>query len=142
MRISDWSSDVCSSDLSSSPRRRDLLARLGIVPDAIVAPDIDESPLAGELPRAYPLRLARAKAEAVARAPGDVILAGDTTVALRPPILQPAADQTTQRRLLGLLSARLHHSLSALCLLHAGGAPPTLLVHPLPDSRAPCMRTV
>src|SRR3546814_9054490 len=98
MRISDWSSDVCSSDLSSSPRRRDLLARLGIVPDAIVAPDIDESPLAGELPRAYALRLARAKAEAVARAPGDVILAGDTTVALGRRILPPADDETIQRR--------------------------------------------
>src|SRR3546814_13233409 len=113
MRISDWSSDVCSSDLSSSPRRRDLLARLGIVPDAIVAPDIDESPLAGELPRAYALRLARAKAEAVARAPGDVILAGDTTVALGRRILPPADDETIQRRLLGLLSGRRHHCLSA-----------------------------
>src|SRR3546814_7078676 len=121
MRISDWSSDVCSSDLSSSPRRRDLLARLGIVPDAIVAPDIDESPLAGELPRAYALRLARAKAEAVARAPGDVILAGDTTVALGRRILPPADDETIQRRLLGLLSGRRHHCLSAVCVIDAGG---------------------
>src|SRR3546814_15119496 len=104
MRISDWSSDVCSSDLSSSPRRRDLLARLGIVPDAIVAPDIDESPLAGELPRAYALRPARAQAEAVARPPGDVILAGDTTVAPGRRILPPDGDETHQSRPRGRLS--------------------------------------
>src|SRR5690606_11326721 len=106
---------------SSSPRRRDLLARLGVVPDAIVAPDIDESPRAGELPRVYALRLARAKAEAVARAPGDIVLAGDTTIALGRRILPPAEDETVQRRLLGLLSGRRHHCLSAVCVIDGEG---------------------
>ncbi|RIA36863.1 septum formation protein [Hephaestia caeni] len=113
---------------SSSPRRRDLLARLGIVPDAIVSPDIDESPLASELPRAYALRLARAKAAAVARTPGDVILAGDTTIALGRRILPPADDETIQRRLLGLLSGRRHHCLSAVCVIDTRGTARTRLV--------------
>ena len=47
---------------STSPRRRDLLARIGAVPDRVEAPDIDETPLKGELPRPYALRLAEAKA--------------------------------------------------------------------------------
>ncbi|MCM8729893.1 Maf family protein [Hephaestia sp. GCM10023244] len=113
---------------SSSPRRRDLLARLGIVPDAIVAPDIDESPRAGELPRAYALRLAIDKAQAVPRAPGDVVLGGDTTIALGRRILPPADDETVQRRLLGLLSGRRHHCLSAVCVIDADGIVRTRLV--------------
>ena len=46
---------------STSPRRRDLLARIGVVPDRVAAPDIDENPLKAELPRTYALRLAEAK---------------------------------------------------------------------------------
>ncbi|HVI97790.1 MAG TPA: nucleoside triphosphate pyrophosphatase [Sphingomonas sp.] len=113
---------------SSSPRRRDLLARLGVAPDRVVSPDIDESPLAGELPRVYALRLARAKAAAVARAPGDVVLAGDTTIALGRRILPPAEDESVQRRLLGLLSGRRHHCLSAVCVIDGDGKARTRLV--------------
>ena len=67
---------------STSPRRADLLARLGVTPARIAAPDVDETPLKAEPPRAYVERVARAKALAVARAPGEVVLAGDTTIAL------------------------------------------------------------
>ena len=52
---------------SSSPRRRELLARIGVVAGRIESPDIDESPLKGELPRAYAPRLAEAKAREEAR---------------------------------------------------------------------------
>jgi septum formation protein len=65
---------------SASPRRRELLARLGVTPDAVLPADIDETPLKGELPRTYALRMGREKALAVA-APGYV-LAGDTVVAV------------------------------------------------------------
>lgn len=102
---------------STSPRRRDLLARLGLVPDRIAAPDIDESPLPGELPRAYALRLAEAKARAVARGPGDIVIAGDTTIALGRRILPPAETEAVQRRLLALLSGRRHHCLAAVCVI-------------------------
>ena len=53
---------------SSSPRRRDLLARIGAVPARQAAPDIDEEPRPNELPRVYALRLAVEKAQAAVRA--------------------------------------------------------------------------
>ncbi|WP_374944870.1 Maf family protein [Sphingomonas sp.] len=106
---------------SSSPRRRDLLARLGIVPTRVESPAIDESPHARELPRAYALRLAVEKANAVVRGDGDVVLAGDTTIALGRRILPPAETEDIQRDLLGKLSGRRHHCLSAVCVIAADG---------------------
>ncbi len=106
---------------SSSPRRRELLARIGVEPYRIASPDIDESPLKGEVPRAYALRLAEAKARAVERAGDDIVLAGDTTVAVGRRILPPADTIEIQRTLLGLLSGRRHHVVSAVCVIDHGG---------------------
>jgi septum formation protein len=106
---------------SSSPRRRDLLARIGVAPYRISAPDIDESPLKGELPRVYAMRMAIEKANAVERGAGEVILAGDTTVAVGRRILQQATDKATQRSFLELLSGRRHHVLSAVCAIDTEG---------------------
>ncbi|HEX8485858.1 nucleoside triphosphate pyrophosphatase [Sphingomonas sp.] len=106
---------------SSSPRRRDLLARLGMAPDRIEAPAIDEAPRPRELPRAYALRLAIEKAAAVTRAADEVVLAGDTTIALGRRILPPAETQDVQRDLLTRLSGRRHHCLSAICVVAADG---------------------
>ena len=106
---------------SSSPRRLDLLARMAIIPDAISSPDIDESPLKAELPRIYALRMAEQKAAAVQREDGEIILAGDTTVAVGRRILQQAADHEMQRGFLKLLSGRRHHVLSAVCVIDAQG---------------------
>jgi septum formation protein len=112
---------------STSPRRRDLLARLGVTPDRIAAPDIDETPLPHELPRVYALRLAEAKARAVPREAGEVVLAGDTTIALGRRILPPAGDEAIQRRLLAMLSGRRHHCLSAVCVIDGDGRARTRL---------------
>ncbi len=106
---------------SSSPRRRDLLARIGAVPVRLASPDIDESPRADELPRDYALRLAVEKAQAVARAADEIVIAGDTTIAVGRRILPPADDEAVQRRLLALLSGRRHHALSAVCVIDAAG---------------------
>lgn len=106
---------------STSPRRRDLLARLGVVPDLVLSPDIDETPARGELPRAYALRLAEAKARAVPRAEGDIVIAGDTTIALGRRILPPAETEAVQRDLLALLSGRRHHCLAAVCVIDGTG---------------------
>ena len=106
---------------SSSPRRRELLGRLGIEPARIASPDIDETPLKGELPRAYAQRLAMSKAAAVERGENEVVLAGDTTVALGRRILPPADDEAVQRKLLSLLSGRRHQCISALCVIDAAG---------------------
>ncbi len=106
---------------SSSPRRRDLLARIGVTPSRIASPDIDETPLKGEIPRVYALRLAEQKARAVAREADEIVLAGDTTVAVGRRILQQASDAAMQRQFLELLSGRRHHVLSAVCVIDTRG---------------------
>lgn len=106
---------------SSSPRRRDLLARIGVVPDRIASPDIDETPQKGENARVYALRMAVEKAQAVQRGSGEIIVAGDTTVAVGRRILPQAADVAMQRSFLELLSGRRHHVWSAVCVIDATG---------------------
>ncbi|MEO5867901.1 MAG: nucleoside triphosphate pyrophosphatase [Sphingomonas sp.] len=106
---------------SSSPRRRDLLARLGVTPDRTASPDIDETPLKGESPRAYVLRIAEAKAHAVSRAADEVVLSGDTTIAAGRRILGKPDDEADLRRMLALLSGRRHRCLSAVCAIDAHG---------------------
>ena len=106
---------------SSSPRRRDLLARLGVVPDHVAPPDINENPRKGEVPRVYALRMAEEKARAVARGEGEIVIAGDTTVAVGRRILQQASDADMQRGFLELLSGRRHHVLSAVAVIDADG---------------------
>ena len=100
---------------SASPRRRELLARLGIEPARVAAADIDESPLKGELPRVYAQRMAREKAEAAADDEAFV-LAGDTAVAVGRRILPKAEDEATARQCLQLMSGRRHRVLSAVAL--------------------------
>ncbi len=97
------------------------------MPARIAAPAIDESPRPRELPRAYALRLAVEKAEAIDRAAGEVVIAGDTTIALGRRILPPAEDEAVQRTLLSLLSGRRHHAVSAVCAIDAKGVVRTRL---------------
>ena len=79
---------------SASPRRLDLLARIGVVPDAVVPADIDESVPKSELPRQHAVRLAREKAEAVAAEHNDaLVLAADTVVAVGRRILPKVEDE-------------------------------------------------
>lgn len=108
---------------STSPRRRELLARIGVAPTRIASPDIDETPLKAELPRDYVARLAKAKALAVDRAPHEVVLAGDTTVAIGRRILEKPVDEADLRRMLALLSGRRHHVYSGLCVVGIDGKP-------------------
>lgn len=106
---------------STSPRRRELLARIGVVPTRIAAPDIDETPLKGEAPAAYVARLAEGKARAVKRAANEIVLAGDTTVAVGTRILEKPVDEADLRRMLGLLSGRRHRCISGLCVIDREG---------------------
>ncbi|NNC52642.1 MAG: septum formation protein Maf [Erythrobacter sp.] len=106
---------------SASPRRRELIARLGLTPDAINPADIDETPAKGELPRDYAKRMAREKAQAAASDDGFV-LAGDTVVAAGRRILPKAEDEASARRCLDLLSGRRHRVLSAIALRAPDGS--------------------
>ena len=109
---------------SASPRRLDLLRQLGIVPDQVLPADIDETPLPRETPRAHALRLARAKAIAVAtRMPGAAVLAADTVVGCGRRILPKAEDEATAASCLALLSGRRHRVFGGICLVPPGRAP-------------------
>jgi len=100
---------------SASPRRLALLSQIGIIPDRVLTPDIDETPLPGELPRQHAQRLARAKA-AAASAPGALVLAADTVVAAGRRILGKPDTPEQARACLALLSGRRHRVITAVVL--------------------------
>ena len=102
---------------SASPRRRDLLAQIGVTVGAIDPAELDETASKGELPPAYARRMAAEKCAAVAaRHPGDFVLAADTVVAVGRRILPKAESAEDARRCLGLLSGRRHRVLGAIAL--------------------------
>jgi septum formation protein len=101
---------------SASPRRKELLAQLGIVPDAVLPPDINEDPRKGELPRPYCARMAAEKAAAVQAGPDDVVLCADTTVALGRRILGKPADAGQAAAFLTLLGGRRHEVITAVAV--------------------------
>ncbi len=101
---------------SGSPRRRELLAQIGVTPDDIRAPEIDEDPRDNERPRDYCARVARDKAEAVLCQKGEIVLAADTTVALGRRILGKPADRSEARAFLEALSARRHKVITAVAV--------------------------
>lgn len=114
---------------SASPRRQAFLRDLGLE-YTIVTADIDETPLDGELPGALALRLATAKARAVAErlaepagagtpatAPAALIIAADTVVALGNTLLGKPTDAADARTMLAGLRGRDHHVISAVSLL-------------------------
>jgi septum formation protein len=114
---------------SASPRRLDLLRQVGIEPDLIVPADIDETPQKAETPDKHALRLAIAKAEAVAPYhPGAFILAADTVVGCGRRILPKAEDEATAARCLELISGRRHRVLGGIALIAPDGRIGTRLV--------------
>lgn len=101
---------------SGSPRRLDLLGQLGLRPDAVRPPDVDETPRRDEPPRAYCQRIARDKVRAVAAGDTDVVLCADTTVALGRRILGKPADAAEAERFLRALSGRRHRVFTAVAV--------------------------
>ena len=102
---------------SASPRRRQLLASVGIVPDEVIPADIDETEHKGERPRDYVARVADGKcAKVAALHPDSVVLAADTAVACGRRILPKAEDEATARACLRLLSGRRHRTYSGISL--------------------------
>lgn len=101
---------------SGSPRRLELLAVLGLAPDAVRPPDIDEDPKTGELPRRYCARIAAEKVAAVAAEPDDIVLCADTTVALGRRIMGKPADADEAEAFLKALSGRRHRVYTAVAV--------------------------
>jgi septum formation protein len=106
---------------SASPRRLALLAQIGVTPDEAIGTDVDETPLPKETPRALALRLAKAKASAVA-AEGARVLAADTVVAVGRRVLPKAETEGEARDCLQLLSGRAHRVFTGIALRGGDGA--------------------
>jgi septum formation protein len=117
---------------SRSPRRRELLRQIGVGHELLVlrealprGPDVDESPLPGEVPRDYVLRVARAKATAglqmLSRRPGMLkpVLAADTAIALEERIIGKPRDAADAAKILGDLSGRDHVVITAVAMAFA-----------------------
>ncbi len=107
---------------SASPRRLEILRQIGIDPDEVRPADIDETPLPGEVPRAYCRRVTADKARAVLRQTGEVVLTADTTVAVGRRILGKPADAAEAGSFLRLLSGRRHRVITAVTVISDGGA--------------------
>tara|TARA_R110002049_G_scaffold155912_1_gene320876 strand:- start:967 stop:1545 length:579 start_codon:yes stop_codon:yes gene_type:complete len=105
---------------SGSPRRKELLAQIGVVADDIRAPDIDETPQKAELPRPYCARMAREKVAAVPADADDIVLCADTTVALGRRILGKPADRAEAEKFLRAMSGRRHKVITAVAVKRAG----------------------
>lgn len=101
---------------SGSPRRLELLAQIGVAPDDVRPPDIDEDPLPGELPRPYCNRISRAKVDAVLSDEDDVVLCADTTVALGRRILGKPANKAEAAQFLRDLSGRRHRVITSVAV--------------------------
>lgn len=102
---------------SASPRRRDLLAQIGIQPDLVQAADLDETPNKTELPAQYASRIAAEKARAVAAFCDGFVLAGDTVVACGRRILPKAETEAVARSCLQLLSGRQHRVYGGIAIV-------------------------
>lgn len=114
---------------SASPRRLDLLRQVGFEPAEIDPPDVDETPAARELPRAYALRMAVAKLAAVAsRHPGSIVVAADSVVVCGRRILPKAEIESEARACLGRLSGRRHRVLGGVAVGAPDGRVRTCLV--------------
>lgn len=101
---------------SGSPRRLELLAQLGIVPDEVRPPDVDETPRAAENPRDYCLRVTLSKAAETGLAAGEIAICADTTVALGRRIMGKPADQEEAAAFLRALSGRRHRVITAVAV--------------------------
>ncbi len=101
---------------SASPRRLELLAQIGVAPDAVRPADLDETPGRRELPRPYCARMALEKARAVAIEPGEVVLAADTTVALGRRILGKPETAAEAAEFLLMLGGRRHSVITAVAV--------------------------
>lgn len=112
---------------SASPRRLSLLAQIDVVPDQVIAADLDETPFPTELPKPHALRLAGDKASAIWNSMANngsadaFVLAADTVVGVGRRILPKAEGVDTARTCLELLSGRSHRVFTGVCLITPNG---------------------
>lgn len=103
---------------SNSPRRRELLAGLGLGFEVRVLPGIDESHPAELSEGDIPLYISRAKAEAYlpSLAADELLITADTIVWLDGQVLEKPHDETDAKRMLQQLSGKTHQVFTGVCL--------------------------
>lgn len=107
---------------SSSPRRVELLASIGIIPDQILSPAVDESPLKRESVSHYVERIARLKAQVIHKqTPDAYVLAADTAVELGGKTILKPKDQEEAHTILMHLSGRRHRVHTGVCVISPKG---------------------
>ena len=117
---------------SASPRRVELLAQAGVVPDLVVPMDIDETALKDETPRMVATRLAIGKAKAgAARYADSHVIGADTVVAVGRRMLGKPVDAADAAAMFRLLSARNHRVFTAVAVAAPGGR----VAHRLSETR-------
>jgi septum formation protein len=129
---------------SESPRRRDLLAQIGVAPDAVTPARIDETPSPRETPAAHAARLAAGKARAALMAAKDearaLVLAADTVVGVGRRVLPKAEDEATARACLDVLSGRSHRVFTGVALIVAASGAETSIGERLVETRVKIAR--
>lgn len=114
---------------SSSPRRKELLESIGVIPDQILAPHVDETPLKGEGIKTYVQRIALLKARAIhTQNPAAYVLAADTSLEARRQIFLKAETLSEARKMLELFSGRRHRVYTAVCAISPEGKEASRLV--------------
>lgn len=102
---------------SASPRRLELIKQVGLSPDLVISPEVDESPLKKELPKDYVQRIAAKKVNKLANLyPNDIILCADTSVCCGRRILPKPSNDEEVIYCLNLLSGRRHRVYTTVCL--------------------------
>lgn len=101
---------------SASPRRRELLQQVGIIPDEIVSPDINEIPFPKEAPKKYCRRMAKTKADKVQISNDEIVIAADTVVSVGTMILGKPVDAESARKFLLKLSGRRHRVITSVAV--------------------------
>ncbi len=107
---------------SASPRRLELLTRMGFAPDKVAPADIDETPKKGEKPLDYCKRVAKEKAEVIAKQyPDSFILSADTTAVAGNVILGKPEDRADAKRIILKMAGRKHQVHTAICIITPKG---------------------
>ncbi len=103
---------------SGSFARKDLLISVGLIPDKVEIPDVDERLKLNESPRHYVKRIATLKANAINSKKGSYVITADTTVTVGSRVLIKTSNEIKAERYLRLLSGRRHSVFTAFCVKH------------------------
>ena len=105
---------------SGSSARKELLNSVGLIPDKIVIPNVDEDLKLNESPRNYVKRIATQKANTINSEKRSYLITADTTVTVGSRFLMKTDDHIKAERHLRLLSGRRHTVFTAFCVKHNG----------------------